>query len=196
VSEQQEKPGNPVVSGLVALLAVGLTVGLVLGGVALVVTELVGVGDTETASADSTQRESLYLPKPQKTKGSGPQITLQTEDTNEPSDDETDDPATETSEPTKTKSPDEVITLQAGQTEVANFGQIDLSGVYPGGEGAVLQVQRFENGRWVDFDATISVSNETFSSYVQTGVTGMNRFRVFDPSTGTASNEVRVSVLP
>jgi hypothetical protein len=194
VSEESEKSGNPVLSGLVALLAVALTVGLVLGGVVLVATKWVGIGDAETASADATERESLYLPKPRKTKASGPQITLRTEDgagsTDEP------DVETESSEPTESESADKDITLQAGQTEVANFGQIDLSGVYPGGEGAILQVQRFENGQWADFDATIPVSNETFSTYVQTGVNGMNRFRVADPSTGAVSNEVRVNVLP
>ena len=50
--------------------------------------------------------------------------------------------------------------------------QIDLTGVYPGGEGAILQVQRFEGGKWEDFPVTASVSNETFSTYVQTSQTG------------------------
>ena len=29
--------------------------------------------------------------------------------------------------------------------------EIYLTGVYPGGEGAVVQVQRLENGNWEDF---------------------------------------------
>ena len=39
--------------------------------------------------------------------------------------------------------------------------QIDLTGVYPGGEGAILQVQRFEDGSWDDFPVAVSVSGET-----------------------------------
>ncbi len=57
--------------------------------------------------------------------------------------------------------------------------QIDLTGVYPGGEGAILQVQRFENGTWTDFPASpVSVSDQTFSTYVQTGQPGVQRFRM------------------
>ena len=73
--------------------------------------------------------------------------------------------------------------------------QIDLTGVYPGGEGAILQVQRFENGGWTDFPASpVSVSDQTFSTYVQTGQPGIQRFRMLDTDTGEASNEVRVTV--
>jgi hypothetical protein len=72
--------------------------------------------------------------------------------------------------------------------------QIDLSGVYPGGEGAILQVQRFVAGGWQDFPVTASVSNETFSTYVQTSQTGVNRFRVVDTDTRLESNEVKVTI--
>jgi hypothetical protein len=75
------------------------------------------------------------------------------------------------------------------------MGQIDLTGTYPGGEGAILQVQRFENGSWQDFPASpVSVSDQTFSTYVQTGVPGLQRFRVVDTRTNKPSNEVRVTV--
>ena len=69
--------------------------------------------------------------------------------------------------------------------------QIDLTGVYPGGEGAILQVQRFEGGKWADFPVPISVSDETFATYVQTSQPGVNRFRVIDTDNGATSNEVR-----
>lgn len=192
--EEQEKTGNPVAAGLIALLAVALAVGLVLAGVALVVTRILGVGGEDSASVGETrQKESLYIPPPAKTTADGPAVTLHTEATDAQSPDETD---AEPSRPTKsaTKKPKTEITLQAGQTEVGNFDRIDLSGVYPGGEGATLQVQRFEGGQWVDFAATIPVSGETFSTYVQSAQTGVNRFRVVDNTTGEESNEVRVTV--
>ena len=60
-------------------------------------------------------------------------------------------------------------------TKVRPGEPIDLTGVYPGGEGAVLRVQRLEDGAWVDFaDGSVeaTVSNETFSTYVVTERTG------------------------
>jgi hypothetical protein len=41
---------------------------------------------------------------------------------------------------------------------------------------------------------TVSVSNQTFSTYVQTSQAGVNRFRVVDTDTHLASNEVRVTI--
>ncbi len=187
--DQEERTERPVLNGLIALAAVALTVGLVLGGLTLVATKMLGIGDESGGSGSPEARDTLYLPKPEKTEGSGPLVTLATE---------TGDDETETDEPEKTEKTEtedaEGISLSAGQTSVENFGRIDLTGTYPGGEGAILQVQRFEGGSWSDFEATISVSNETFSSYIQTGVSGENRFRVIDKATGKTSNEVKVTV--
>ena len=72
--------------------------------------------------------------------------------------------------------------------------QIDLTGAYPGGEGAILQVQRFENGAWSDFPVTMSVSGGTFATFVQTAQVGPNKFRVVDTDSGVMSNEVRVTI--
>lgn len=189
-----------MLDGLVALLGVGLGVGALLAAVALFSANFLGLGDGASASGGSTAQESMYIPRPERTTPSdGPLFTLDTEapgsDSSESSDSTDGAEDEETDEPRKKKSEeDEEITLSAGQTEVANFEQIDLTGIYPGGEGAVLQVQRFESGSWADFDATIPVSGETFGTYVQTGVSGVNRFRVLDPETDLASNEVRVRV--
>jgi hypothetical protein len=190
VSEEQESSARPVVTGLIALLAVSLTVGLVLGGVALVGTRVLGIGGDSSGSAGASERESAIIPKPSKTGANGPQVTLNTS-APESETTQADDKKTEK---TKKPKPEKEITLQAGQTSVGNFERIDISGVYPGGEGAVLQVQRFENGQWVDFNATIPVSNETFSTYVQSAQTGVNKFRVVDSATGDASNAVSVTV--
>ena len=72
--------------------------------------------------------------------------------------------------------------------------RFDLTGVYPTGEGAILTVQRFENGGWQDFPATGSVSGRTFQIPVETSRSGPNRFRVVDSATGLKSGEVRVTV--
>ncbi|GAA4087379.1 hypothetical protein GCM10023066_22250 [Nocardioides kongjuensis] len=200
VSDQQQHPGErPVVNGLVALVAVALGVGLVLALVTLVGTKVLGLGGGDgDSSARSTVHQSMYLPTPVETdEATGPLVTLHTEDPDEPAgtDDSTELPE---DEPT-TEMPSESagagqISLQALATTVASGERIYFSGVYPGGEGAILFVQRFENGDWADFPASVGVTNGTFSSYIFTGVSGVNRFRVVDRDTGTVSNEISVTV--
>jgi hypothetical protein len=181
---------HPVVAGLVALIGVGLAVGLIAGLAALVGVQVLGLGNAG-ASSRATEAQSLYLPKPKPTKGpSGPLVTLPGEPSSSPAQGEK-KPKGHKSE--KPKQEDE-ITLSASQTAVAPMEQIDLTGVYPGGEGAILQVQRFTGGKWTDFPVTVSVSDETFSTYVQTSQPGPNRFQVVDTDTGKTSNEVKVTV--
>ncbi|WP_345262365.1 hypothetical protein [Nocardioides nanhaiensis] len=183
--DPSERTDRPILTGLVALVGVGLVVGLVLGGGALAATRLLGLGgEEEAATAVATERDSLVLPEPEETEEpDGPLVTLRPDPQQS---------ARPSQEPTEEE--EEGITLSAGQTQVSPMGQIDLTGVYPGGEGAILQVQRFEGGRWGDFPVTASVSNETFSTYIQTGQTGVNRFRMLDTDSGDASNEVKVTV--
>lgn len=196
VTDDQERDDStlrPVLNGLLALAAVAVAVGLILGGAVLIGTHALGLtGGDDSSSGNSLDGESLYLPPFHKTTAGGPSITLDTQDSEQAANG---GPSQPTEEPSKSKSPESgQISLQTVETSVGNFEHIDLTGVYPGGEGAILQVQRFENGAWADFEATIPVSNETFSTYIQTGVAGLNRFRVIDNATGVASNEVRVRV--
>ncbi|GAA1504818.1 hypothetical protein [Nocardioides humi] len=201
MSDQRQSPSErPVLNGLVALVAVALGVGLILGVVALVGTKVLGLGsDDGDSSARSTVRQSMYLPTPVETdEETGPLVTLHTEDTDEPATTdttETDIPEDEpTSETTSESAASGEISLQALATAVASGERIYFSGVYPGGEGAILWVQRFENGDWADFPASVGVTNGTFSSYIFTGVSGVNRFRVVDRDSGTVSNEISVTV--
>ncbi|HET8959594.1 hypothetical protein [Nocardioides sp.] len=180
---------HPVAAGLLALVGVGLVVGLIVGLAALAGTRMLGL-DGEDASAQSTSQESLYLPRPEKTTGpSGPLITLAPGATESPSEQPSKKPAAKPS-----KKPEKEISLSASQSSVAPMEQIDLTGVYPGGEGAILQVQRFEGGSWQAFPVTVSVSDETFATYVQTSQGGVNRFRVADTDSGLVSNDVRVTI--
>ena len=183
---------HPIVSGLFALLAVGLVVGLILGGAALAATQVIGVGEDDTATDDATGGASLYLPRPERTgRPDGPLITLAP-----PASDSTEEsaPAGPETEETETEAESSDISLSAGQTEVGPMEPIDLTGVYPGGEGAILQVQQFTAGKWTEFPVTTPVSDETFTTYIQTSQPGLNRFRMIDTKTGDASNEVRVRI--
>jgi hypothetical protein len=178
-----EDEGHPIIAGLAALIGVGVVVGLLVSGGALAASSMLGLGGGDDGGTASSQ-QSMYLPKPSDTASeSGPQITLA--------------PGEETPSetPTTTAPPEFPISLSAATTEAGPMQEIYLTGVYPGGEGAVVQVQRFENGKWDDF-ATVDavVSGETFSTYVQTAHLGVNRFRVRDTDSQAVSNEVRVKI--
>ena len=180
-----ERRQHPVVAGLVALIGVGLAIGLLAGGATLIGTKVMGLGG-ETAATDSTARQSMYLPKPVPTSASAeaPQPTLSA--------------ATEPTGPVlTTPTQDTGITLTAAQTSVGQMGRIDLTGTYSTGEGAVLQVQRATgpgDDSWVDFPVTVTVNGGQFSTYVQTGRTGPNRFRVVDTDSEAVSNDVTITV--
>jgi hypothetical protein len=182
---EPERKQHPVIAGLVALVAVGLAIGLLAGGGTLVATRVLGLG-AETTATDSTARQSMYLPRPEKTTPTETATPVPT--------------LSAASEPTgpvlTTKTPETGISLQAGQTQVGPMGRIDLTGSYPTGEGAVLQVQRATGpgDSWVDFPVTATVSGGTFSTYVQTGRSGPNRFRVIDTDTEQVSNEVTITI--
>lgn len=182
--DREERPEHPVLSGLAALVGVALAVGLVLGVVAIGATQVLGLGG-DSGTQRSTSEQSLYLPQPKKTAApSGPLITL------DPQGEQTPNASGKKQRPPKAPRP---ISLSAGQTSVSAMGQIDLTGTFTGGEGAVLQVQRFTGG-WQDFPVTASVSDSTFSTYVQSSQSGVNRFRVIDTDSGKVSNEVRVTI--
>ncbi|MFC5178079.1 hypothetical protein [Nocardioides taihuensis] len=189
--EQLTGEDHPIAAGLIALVGVGLVVGLIAGLTVLGATRVLGL-DGDAATAENTADGTLYIPKFHKTTAeSGPLLTLAQEPT--PTDGETVEPSEE--ETTKDKKPESKISLSASQTAVAPMEQIDLTGTYPGGEGAILRVERFTGGQWVDFaQITANVSNQTFSTYIQTGQTGVNKFRVVDTDTDLASNAVRVTV--
>lgn len=185
-----ESEGHPVLSGLLALVGVGLVVGLIVGLAALVGTRMLGFNG-ETATAETSSNQSMFLPKPEKTEaGSGPLITLDADPSAS-----ADEESRPSEKKKKKKKEVQQISLSASQTEVSSMEQIDLTGVYPGGEGAILRVEIFSGGGWQEFaQITTNVSDQTFSTYIQSGQVGMQRFRVVDTDTGEASNEVRVRI--
>jgi hypothetical protein len=185
--DQDEK--HPILAGLVALVAVAVSVGVVLGIVALVGTHILGVGG-EDASGASNADASLYLPSPSPTETPrGPALTLSAA----PS--ETGAP-TATAPPTRIKRPKKVITLQASTVRAAPMALFTLSGVYPGGEGALLRLQRqMPGGGWQDFGIPdVAVSGGQYSTQVQTGRPGVQKFRMKNVDSGRVSNVVRVRI--
>lgn len=164
------------------LVAVAVVIGAVVGLVTLGAVRVAGLGES---TGGSSAAPSLVMPTGRPTTGldggRGP--------AGQPSPGTT---ASATTPPTKPAKP-RAITLTAGARQVGPGGRIDLSGRYRGGNGARLQVQRFDQG-WVDFPVQVSVTGGRFATYVTTGRTGLNRFRVVDPDAERTSNAVRVRV--
>jgi len=168
---------RPVLTGLVALVAVALVIGGLGGLGILVAVRATGIGASTEASDDSSASGGFYLPRPTDTGTTGV-----------PAPEETVESGTEPATPV------EEISLAATQASVSPMQQIDLTGTYPTGEGAILQVQRLEAGAWQDFPVTMSVSGSAFATYVQTSRVGPNTFRVIDTDTEKLSNEITVTV--
>lgn len=201
MSEQGKREENPVANGLVALAAVAVVVG-VLGGIGVVTaTRVLGLTDASNAAADANGDggdggDSLYMPDPVPTEEqSGPRVTLAPTDDgdSELTDDASDEESSD--EPDDKKSPDkDRITLSQGAFEIAPGEQLYLSGIYPGGEGTVLDIQyKTGDGAWEDFPLDVNVANQTFSTYVETYRTGKVSWRVVDTVKGVRSNEVTVT---
>jgi len=171
---------RPVLSGLIALVGVAIAIGL-LGGLAVIVgVKATGLDNTSTATDPSASPSTFHLPKPTDTSSAIPEP----EDPVEPS----------AGEETSSEAPANAISLSATQQSVSPMQQIDLTGTYQAGEGAILQVQRLEGGTWSNFPVTMSVSGGTFATYVQTSQVGPNKFRVIDTDTKVTSNELTVTV--
>jgi hypothetical protein len=177
---------RPVVFGLLALVGVAVAVGLVASVAFVIGAQVLGLSGGHAATVAGEGDATMVVPRPQKTQpASGPSITLGSNPTS----------SSTSSPPPKIKQPKRQISLQTGQSSVAPMGRIDLTGTYPGGEGAILNVQKFSNGTWQNFySISATVTNGTFSTYIQTGTPGLNRFRVIDSDTQLASNQVRVQI--
>lgn len=175
-------PGNrehPIVEGLTAMVVVALGFAL-LFGIGAALAGSVFSGDSSGADGGPGGEASMYLPKPTLSgdTSAGPLVSA----------------GPESSASTTSATPTTEIVLEAGQKAVAPMQQIDLSGTYPGGDGAQLEVQRFTDGEWRDFGVSMTVSGEQFVTYIQTGQSGVNRIRVVDRETEETSNEVEVKV--
>lgn len=175
-----DRQDRPVVSGLLALVAVAVGLGILLGLGLFVVGRLSGVTGGGSSAGDQA---SMYLPEPSESSSSA--------SGQQPS--ESQQPTDGGQQGTGNKPRPEIV-LKSVQRRVGAMQQIDLSGSYPGGDGAILQVQRFESGAWSDFPVTASVSGGSFSTYVQTGHTGPNKFRMIDTDSGKTSNAVTVVI--
>lgn len=171
--------------GLAALTVISLLVGGVVSAVALGAAKLSGIDGSSVAGP--TQAPSLYIPTGEPT--TTPESFPDPSDFEQPSPSESSSGLTEPTPSERSRA----ITLQAFPTQVSPGERINLTGVYQAGEGAVLQVQRFESG-WADFPVNANVSGGIFNTFILTSRTGTARFRVIDHALNRASNPVTVTI--
>lgn len=181
--------------GVGVLLAVALLIGGIVGLVALKAADVAGLNESDgTSSGDSgpplgigtNSRPPDPTSEPTPVSPTGTSSPTETSDTTAP---------TTPTQTTKTRKPKPAkqITLDASPDSAGTYERVNLTGTYRRGEGSTLQVQRKEGGAWVDFPTDATVSGGTFSTYIETGQTGRNQFRVIDP-TGRTSNVVSVMI--
>jgi hypothetical protein len=189
---------HPIAAGVTALVAVAVGVGLIVGIGMFVGVNIMGLGGGGAAGDQATDPDagaSLYAPSPKPTKtAAGPAITL---DASPTSTVEKEEASTSSSASTaaEEKPAKKEIVLQAGTVQAEPMERIDLSGIYPGGEGAILRLERNDGQGWEEFGIPdVPVTGEQFSTPIQSGRVGKHEFRMKDIDTGTYSNAVSVTI--
>lgn len=190
-----EADDRPVLVGVIALVGVSLVIGLIVALVALGGTRVVGLAGGGGGGGGGGPEPTLTLPSVTETDFGATSLTLTPEADGSAGDSGT---LTGGPEPTETTTTTEAaqpeISLQITTTSAGPMERIDVSGIYTGGDGAIISIQRFTDGTWNDIAANAAVSGELFSTYIALGRPGENRIRAYDPSADLASNEVVVTI--
>ena len=98
---------------------------------------------------------------------------------------------------TPSASPDSTtgdIELRVSPLNARPMERVNFTGSYKGADNTELQVQRFDTGKWSNFGVTATVKVGTYTTYIMTGRSGENRFRVYDPKAKKGSNVILVTV--
>jgi len=170
---------------LVVLVGVAALIGGILAVGGFTAARMLGV----TGPQPSSSPESVYIPTPSSAPHTSPTTGPKSTPPSSPT------PSHRPHSSPRSPSAPRAITLAVSPAQVSVYGRIDLRGTYAAPDGTTLQVQRQEaDGAWLDFPTTASVSGGTFSTYIETGHTGVNRLRMTDPSTGQVSNVETVQV--
>lgn len=179
--EELRERRQEVTAVVLKMVGVAVAVGLVIGLGAWVMVKALGLDAADTASPGTAQV--------------GPVTPLPTTALPAPTGSDLptpDNTGLVTTTPGAPASGD--LYLNATPVFVRPMEKVYLTGRWPGHDNEGLMVQRFEDGQWADFGVQARVNVGTFDTYVMTGRQGDNKFRVVDPDTQTASNEVKVTV--
>jgi hypothetical protein len=177
-----EERSDPVRNVLFKALAVLVVIGVLIFIGTTIMVHALGLNDDSSAGPVGGQPAeppkalpSTALPVPEKS--------------DEPSDEPS---ASDSASPNPGKRGD--LELSISPIMAKPMDRVNLTGTYKGADNVQLEVQRFENGTWSNFGVQANVSVGTFATYIMTGRTGENRFRVFDPQTQKGSNVILVTI--
>ena len=179
-----ESPARALLVALAAMGGVAVLVGLAVGLVVTSVMGFAGLDEGEEAAQEAPQ--SLHLPKYSPTGKLRDELGL-------PARSRTPTPKVDVGREAPAPSRRRITLFMAPQ-RVAPGERINVNGVYGGGEGAALQIQRRDGGAWTDFPVTATVRGGTFATWILTSRTGRSEFRVYDPGADRASNVVVVTI--
>lgn len=195
MTHDQDQFRSRAIRATLTVVGIAAVIGLVVGGLTAGAVYLTGLAPSEEDTSapsvpDPGRNNENELPTPSllPTRSPTPEASA------EPS--EGAETPEATAKPTRTRKPNRAdqIRLGASSGSVDTFERVTLSGRYPGANGTSLQVQRKEGGSWVQFPTSASVEGGSFSTFVASGQSGPNAFRVLDPATGRRSNVVVVNV--
>lgn len=205
----QQDEQHPIAAGLAALVVVAMVIGVV-GGIAMLVgTRAAGLGGHDSSSKSAQAHASLYAPSPSPTERAAtssisllPTVSatgsakVGGSGESEESASAAPTAAHKSAAPaTKEPEPAKKITLQAAAPSARPMEMVDLSGIYPGGEGAILRLERNDGSGWKEFGIPdVTVVGEQFSTKIQTGRTGAHRFRMRDVDSHAVSNVVTINI--
>ena len=182
---------RPVVQGLLAMVAVTLVIAGAVGLGAWIATSAIGLGDDGASDVGDSggARPSMYLPKPSESKKRGPGPLIS------PGVQPRQSPRKSAADNTTEEAEDKEIVLKASPKNASSMQEVTLQGTYPGADGAILSIEKLQSGSWISFvGVTTRVSAGRFSTTIQTGVLGENKFRAVDTDSETTSNEVTVTI--
>jgi hypothetical protein len=177
-----------VLLGVSVLLVVGVMIGAIVGYAGLKAADVAGLGDATSTS--KPHQDKPFIPR---------HVGSESSDPSQPSGPSNASPTepTESTKPPRHNDPKPQrhgIVLTVSPASASTYERVNLSGRYAGHNRATLQVQRLEGGTWADFPTTASVDDGRFRTYVETGQTGVNRFRMHDSASGRSSNVVIVRI--
>ena len=155
--------GRILIGSVAGLVVAGVLIGLLVAWLSTSVLNAVGLDTDETAPRPVTTSQPTE-----------PSSTPERSDTTS---------ATPSAPPTSKKDP----TLTATPSQVGAYDEITLTGRFPGlAPGTDLQIQRrVGSGAWELFPVSLSSgAGGRFSTFVQTGQTGENEFRIKVPTSG------------
>lgn len=188
---EQDEFRRRAIRAVLVVAGIAAVIGLVIGGLTSAAVNLSGVLPKPTATptlSSSEPSDDDALPTP----SLAPTPSRQPSQAAPPS--RTPTPTT-SPRPTKAPSnPSQAITLTVTPKTVDSYQRVTLSGRYPAGNGTSLQVQRRQGGQWAPFPTSASVNGGAFSTYVESGQSGPNAFRVVDHARELASNVVVVTI--